>query len=56
MGTGCLGKHTVSNYQLLCLMEAKIALLVRCLRHIHRLRLKELRHQYSSKVAQEEGK
>ncbi|XP_069645881.1 uncharacterized protein [Haliaeetus albicilla] len=55
VGTGRLGKHTVSRYELLCLMEAKIALLVRSLRHTHRLRLKELRHQYSSKVAQEEG-
>lgn len=35
-------------------MEAKIALLVRCLRQTRRLRLKELRHHYSSKVAQEE--
>ncbi|XP_052656321.1 uncharacterized protein LOC128147621 [Harpia harpyja] len=50
MGTGCLGKHAVSKYELLCLLEAKISLLVRCLRHTYRLRLKELRHQYSRKL------
>ncbi|XP_029888618.1 uncharacterized protein LOC115349058 [Aquila chrysaetos chrysaetos] len=54
-GPGRLGRHTVSKYELLCLMEAKITLLVRCLRHTHRLRLKELRHQYSRRVAQEKG-
>ncbi|XP_074893627.1 uncharacterized protein LOC142035436 isoform X1 [Buteo buteo] len=55
VGTGRLGKRTVSSYELLCLMEVKIALLVRSLRRTHRLRLKELRRQYSSKVAREEA-
>ncbi|KAM9619390.1 uncharacterized protein ACIBXB_019523 [Morphnus guianensis] len=55
MGTGRLGKHAVSKYELLCLLEAKILLLVRCLRHAYRLHLRDLQHQYYSKVAQEKG-
>ncbi|KAM6264103.1 uncharacterized protein M6G45_005564 isoform 1-T3 [Spheniscus humboldti] len=56
MGTDCWGKGTFSRYELLCRLEANTALLLRCLRHVYRLCLKELRHQHYKKKAREKDK
>ncbi|KAM7107731.1 uncharacterized protein J5F26_006947 [Ciconia maguari] len=56
MGTDCWEKGTFSHYHVLCQLEVNTALLGKCLRHLHRLCLKELQHQNAKKKVQEKGK
>ena len=51
MRTDCWGKGTFCEDELLCVLEANTAVVARCLRHIHRLRLKERQPQHSKKAA-----